>query len=87
MTNKYNADHQWTSVHVTLDEVGRVQTDRSYRDRHGVFFLEGVRNFVQIADNNFDIAVILYSEKLLTAPLARKLVRQFRRAGVPTVPL
>ncbi|MCI0727866.1 MAG: RNA methyltransferase [Chloroflexi bacterium] len=85
MASKYDSGHHWTNAGATLDEIRKLQTDRSYRDAHGVFFVEGVRNFVQLADNNFDIVVILYSERLLTAPLARKLVRQLRRAGVPTV--
>jgi RNA methyltransferase, TrmH family len=33
-------------------------------------------------DNRFEIAKIVFSEKLLTAPLARKLVRNARRSGV-----
>ncbi|MEM9219609.1 MAG: RNA methyltransferase [Cyanobacteria bacterium P01_F01_bin.150] len=44
-------------------------------------------HIVQVADYQFELERIVYSEKLLTAPLARKLVRQFRRAGVPTVKL
>jgi RNA methyltransferase, TrmH family len=36
-------------------------------------------------DQQLDIVTILFSEKLLTAPIARKLVRRSRRAGVPTL--
>jgi len=42
-----------------------------------------VRNFVEAVDNKFPIETLLYSEKLLTVPLARKFVRQLKRAGVP----
>ena len=70
-----------------LTAVNKIKRDRTYRDRHQLFFVEGVRNFVRLADNKFKFAAILYSEKLLTAPLARKLVRQLRRSGVPTVKL
>ena len=65
----------------------RIKSDRTYRDRHHLFFIEGVRNFVRLADNKFKFAVVLYSEKLLIAPLARKLVRQLRRRGIFTVKL
>jgi len=85
MVGRYHSDQLWTSVNATLNEIKRVQRDRRYRDARGAFFIEGVRPFVQAADNQFDLVAIVYSEKLLTNPLARKLVRQFRRDGVPTV--
>ncbi|MDX1614067.1 MAG: RNA methyltransferase [Candidatus Promineifilaceae bacterium] len=62
-----------------------MQRHRRYRDGRGAFFIEGVRNFVQVVDRDVDIVVIVYSEKLLTAAVARKLVRQRRRAGVTTL--
>ena len=85
MVSKNGADHSASSVAATLHRIKRLQTDRRYRDAQGVCFIEGVRNFVQVSDGHLDIAVIVYSEKLLTAPLARKLVRRFRRSGVKTV--
>ena len=85
MAGKYQSDRLWTSVSATQKEIRRLQRERRYRDDRGAFFIEGVRNFVQVADHQFDLVVIVYSEKLLTNPLARKLVRQFRRAGVPNV--
>lgn len=87
MVSNYRSDRSWTSVDSTLKEMRRIQADRRYRDERGAFFIEGVRNFVQVVDHHFDIVVIVYSEKLLTDPLARKFVRQLRRAGVPTVRL
>ena len=83
MTSKYDTGHHWLNTRATLNEIRKLQTDRLYRDTHGAFFVEGVRNFVQIADNQFEIVVILHSERLLIAPLARKLVRQLRRSGTP----
>jgi RNA methyltransferase, TrmH family len=80
-------DHLAFNVEATLARAQRLYRDRTYRDASKLFFIEGVRNFVQIADNRFEIATILFSEKLLTAPLARKLVRQARRDGVPTLNL
>lgn len=70
-----------------LREVKRLQTDRRYRQQRGEFFVEGVRNFVLLADCQFTPKTILFSEKLLIAPLARKFVRRWRRAGVPTINL
>ena len=81
MAGRYDYDQKRLSVCATLAEIKRLQNDRPYRDARGVFFVEGVRNFVQVSDNDFDIAVILYSEKLSTAPLARKLVRRYRRSA------
>lgn len=77
----------WThSISSTLKAVRRLQSDRRYRDGRGAFFIEGVRNFVQAVDHRHDdIVAIIYSKKLLTAPLARKLVRRSRRAGIPTL--
>ncbi|MEL6927327.1 MAG: RNA methyltransferase [Cyanobacteria bacterium J06600_6] len=75
------------NLKATLAVVKRIKNDRAYRDRYNLFFIEGVRNFVRLADNKFKFAVILYSEKLLIAPLARKLVRQLRRSGITTIKL
>ncbi|MEL6197035.1 MAG: RNA methyltransferase, partial [Pseudomonadota bacterium] len=66
----------------TLKEAKALQTDRRFRDRRGLFFVEGVRNFVEALDNGFTMERILYSDRLLTSPIARKLVRQCRRSGV-----
>lgn len=67
----------------TLAHAARLQRDRVYRDAHGQLFVEGVRNFVAALDHGHTVDALLYSERLLTAPLARKLVRQRKRAGVP----
>ncbi|MDH5507357.1 MAG: RNA methyltransferase [Anaerolineae bacterium] len=77
--------HSWLSASTALAEIKKLQHDRRYREVRGVFFLEGVRNFVQAVDNAFDIVAIIHSERLLTVPLARKLVRRYRREGVPTL--
>lgn len=82
-----NSSHARLGVEATLAEVERLQFDRTYRDASGLFYIEGVRNFVKVIDNNFDIAAIVFSEKLLTAVLARKLVRRSRRSGVPCISL
>lgn len=72
-------------VKATLAQVKRLQSERAYRDRCGLFYVEGVRNFVQVVDNRFEISTIVHSEKLLTAPLARKLFRNVRRSGICSV--
>ncbi|MDY6783191.1 MAG: RNA methyltransferase [Cyanobacteriota bacterium] len=76
-----------SGVEAALAEVEKLRANRKYRNASGLFYTEGVRNFVQVCDNQFEIATLLFSEQLLTAPLARKLVRQKRRSGVPTIPL
>lgn len=75
--------HAWLDVEATLAEIKRLQVNRAHRDASRLFFIEGVRNFVKIIDNRFEIVAIAFSEKLLTAPLARKLVRRSRRADIP----
>src|SRR5262245_27422545 len=70
-------------VDSTLAMIERLQQDRGYRDRLGLFFVEGVRNFIQAVDHRFEIESLIYSEKLLTNPLARMLVRRLKRAGAP----
>lgn len=83
MKDEHRADYRQLEVALTLSRIRRLQTDRRYRDQHRLFFIEGVRNFVEAVDQRFPIETLLYSEKLLTAPLARKFVRQLKRAGVP----
>jgi TrmH family RNA methyltransferase len=67
----------------TLAHAARLQHDRRYRDAHDQFFVEGVRSFVAAVDSGCTIDALLYSERLLTSPVARKLVRRLKRAGVP----
>lgn len=83
MKDEHRADYRQLDVAHTLTRIRKLQGDRRYRDQHRLFFIEGVRNFVAAIDQGFSIETLLYSEKLLTAPLARKFVRQLKRAGVP----
>jgi TrmH family RNA methyltransferase len=62
------------AVAPTLTEIARLQCDRRYRDAHDRFFVEGVRNFVTAVDYGCTVDALLYSERLLTSPIARKLV-------------
>ena len=85
MKDEHRADYRQINAALTLTRVRKLQSDRRYRDQHRLFFIEGVRNFVETVDRGWPIETLLYSEKLLTAPLARKFVRQLKRAGVPFV--
>jgi len=67
----------------TIAEIHKLQKDRSYRDRRGLFFIEGVRNFIAAVDNKHSFDALAYSEKLLIHPIARQQVRRLKRAGVP----
>ncbi len=67
----------------TLALIERLLSDRRCRDARRLFFVEGVRNVVTAADCGFAVDTLLYSERLLTAPIARRLVRDLKRAGVP----
>ena len=82
MKDEHRADYRQLDAAPTLNRIRKLQSDRRYRDHHRLFFIEGVRNFVAAVDAGFSIDTLLYSEKLLTAPLARKFVRQSKRAGV-----
>jgi TrmH family RNA methyltransferase len=68
-----------------LAMIERLQRDRVTRDARGLFFAEGVRNFVQALAGGYRAEAIVYSEKLLTSSAARKLVRDRVRAGVRAV--
>ena len=39
-----------------------LQHDRGYRDSRGLFFIEGVRNFIEAVDHHFSVDTWLYSE-------------------------
>lgn len=69
----------------TLTRISLLQRDRQYRDKYKRFFVEGVHNFVAAFDHGWPVETLLYSERLLTSAVARKLVRQSKRAGVPFV--
>jgi RNA methyltransferase, TrmH family len=75
MTDRILLGHNSTSVDTTLRFVKKLQQARSLREQQKLFYVEGVRNFVQVTDNDFDIETIIYSDKLCTASLVRKLVR------------
>lgn len=69
----------------SLTYLDKLYTERKTRELSGLFIVEGVRNFVQALDHGWQVESLLYSEKLLTSALARRLVRHLRREGVPTI--
>ena len=83
MHDEAGSEFRQLEIAPTLAAIERLQKDRGYRDTRGLFFIEGVRNFVEAVDHRFSVEALLYSEKLLIHPLARKLVRRLKRAGVP----
>jgi TrmH family RNA methyltransferase len=83
MTGEDTPGQRPLAIAPTLTHIARLQRDRRYRDTHGRFFVEGVRNFVTAVDYGCTVEALLYSERLLTSPIARKLVRRLKRAGVP----
>jgi len=83
MHNENRSEFRQLEITPTLSAIERLQRDRGYRDSRGLFFIEGVRNFIQAVDHHFSVDTLLYSEKLLINPLARKLVRRLKRTGVP----
>jgi len=83
MRNETWTEFRQLEITPTLSAIERLQRDRGYRDSRGLFFIEGVRNFIEAVDHRFSVDTLLYSEKLLIHPLARKLVRRLKRAGVP----
>jgi len=85
MLHEIRPDRISPDARSTLDAIRRLQADRAHRDARGTFFVEGVRNVVQAVENSFRIETLIYSERLLIVPIARKLVRDSRRSGTPTV--
>jgi RNA methyltransferase, TrmH family len=72
-------------VRSTVDEIRHLQDDRAHRDAQRMFFAEGVRNVVHAIESGFHIETLVYSEKLLIVPIARRLVRDRCRSGTPTL--
>ena len=83
MHDEATTAHRQLEAGATLTTIEKLHHDRRYRDTRGLFFVEGVRNFVEAVDHHFSIDTLLYSERLLINPLARKLVRRLKRNGVP----
>lgn len=87
MQNENIEDQRPLETAPVLAAIRRLQDDRAFRDGRKLFFIEGVRNFISAVDHHYSLDTLAYSEKLLINPIARKLVRTLKRAGVPFVRL
>ena len=85
MLHEIHPDRILPDARSTLDEIGRLLADRAHRDSRRAFFVEGVRNVVHAIESGFHIETLVYSEKLLIVPIARKLIRDRCRSGTPTL--
>ena len=82
MGNETEVGFRQTEFAPILSKIKKLQNERIYRDRKKLFFAEGIRNFVEAVDNNHQIDTLIYSEKLLISPIARKILRRLKREGV-----
>lgn len=83
MGNETEAGFRQMEFAPILSKIRKLQNERIYRDRQKLFFAEGIRNFVEAVDNNHHIETLVYSEKLLISPIARKILRRLKREGIP----
>jgi TrmH family RNA methyltransferase len=83
MRNETTAGHQPIEFAHVLPKVRKLQSNRQFRDSKKLFFAEGIRNFVEAVDHHFPVETIIYSEKLLISPVARKMVRRLKQGGTP----
>lgn len=70
---------------LSLKTIQRYQQSRKARDRDGVFYLEGSRNFLQALDQGFVFRSLVIAKKLLVVPAAQKKVRELKRQGIPSL--
>jgi RNA methyltransferase, TrmH family len=85
MPHEIHPDRNPPDARSTLDAIRRLQADRAHRDARRTFFVEGVRNVVHAIESGFHIETLVYSEKLLIVPIARRLIRDRCRSGTPTL--
>lgn len=57
--------------------------DRRARDRHGLFVIEGLRNFRLAVDGGWEIVAVLVSRTLLKSSACLQQVRALEQNGVP----
>ena len=67
----------------TFSLIRSLIADRRIREASGCIFVEGIRNFITALDHGWSVQTIVYSERLLIAPVARKWVRSLKRANTP----
>ena len=85
MSNSVQSSLDWSNSAKTKSFIKELQSNRDFRRKHKLFFIEGARNFIQAVNHNFELTVIYYCERLLTVPLARQTLRRLRRSGIPCI--
>lgn len=85
MQNKSLASHNWFDTGYTTSLIKKLQSGSKSRFAYGLFYAEGVRNFIEASKHNYQIIAIYYSEKLLIATLARQILRRLRRSGITCI--
>ena len=58
MNNETNSDFRQLEIDPALSTIERLQRDRGYRDAKGLFYVEGVRNFIEAVDHRFEVEAI-----------------------------
>lgn len=76
-TSKLEASRESQILKLVKD----LQIQRTVRDQRQLFYVEGVRNFVQVASQGFELEMVIYSDKLCTSAITRKMVRQLKNQG------
>lgn len=61
MNNETRTEFRQLEISPTLSAIECLQQDRDYRDSRGLFFIEGVRNFIQALDYRFSVDTLLYT--------------------------
>jgi TrmH family RNA methyltransferase len=66
-------------------EIRRIRAlqSREGRERSGLFFCEGIRFLAEAAHQQVRLETLLVAPEMLSHPIARRLVREQRRSGVP----
>jgi RNA methyltransferase, TrmH family len=65
--------------------VKQLQSNRSYRDAHKAFFIEGIRQFLRALEAGFVFECVLFSDTLCKSAAARAGVRSLEQLGIPIV--
>src|SRR4051812_50182624 len=73
MTQEQERDRQVGRV---LLDVRRVQRSRNERDARGVFWVEGIRQFLWAVEGGFEIEAIVLSRVLLKSAPVEKVVKE-----------
>lgn len=81
MRGSVDSGIDWSNSVRTKSFIKKLKSNQDFRHKHQLFFIEGVRNFIQAVNHNFELAVIYYSERLLISPIARQTLRRLRRSG------